>query len=181
VVPSKPPLRVIRTDVRPPPERPTIESLYREYAPYVAFFGNRLLGRSDEVDDLVQEVFVAAAEQELTGEPLQIKIWLKRVAVHKALNRLRWRRVRMRFGFNRNDDDIDAVDPAASPEDRALVRQVQIILDQIPARERVAWVLRHLEREPLEIVAELCNCSLATAKRRIAAAQDKLRRAVGDE
>ncbi len=61
------------------------------------------------------------------------------------------------------------------------MRQVQLILDQLPVRERIAWVLRRLEREPLETVAELCNCSLATAKRRVAAAQDKLRRAVGDE
>ena len=48
-------------------------------------------------------------------------------------------------------------------------------LDGLPARERVAWTLRHVEGESLEQVALLCDCSLATAKRRIASAHEKLR------
>ena len=36
---------------------------------------------------------------------------------------------------------------------------------------RVAWTLNYVEGETLEEVARLCGCSLATAKRRIAAAQ----------
>jgi DNA-directed RNA polymerase specialized sigma24 family protein len=37
-----------------------LEALFRQYAPYVARIGHRLLGRGDEVDDLVQDVFLAA-------------------------------------------------------------------------------------------------------------------------
>ena len=37
-----------------------IDGLFRDHASYVAAIGLRLLGRRDEVDDLVQDVFLAA-------------------------------------------------------------------------------------------------------------------------
>ena len=36
------------------------ESLFASYAPYVAFVAIRILGRDDDVDDVVQDVFEAA-------------------------------------------------------------------------------------------------------------------------
>jgi RNA polymerase sigma-70 factor (ECF subfamily) len=55
------------------------------------------------------------------------------------------------------------------------------VLDELPAAERLAWTLRHVEGERLEQVARQCGCSLATAKRRIAAAQDAIEQAVSDD
>jgi RNA polymerase sigma-70 factor (ECF subfamily) len=68
--------------------------------------------------------------------------------------------------------------PGAAPDERALLQKVYQLLDAQPVRERLAWCLRHVEGEPLERVAELCGCSLATAKRRIAAVQARLDRAL---
>jgi RNA polymerase sigma-70 factor (ECF subfamily) len=45
---------------------------------------------------------------------------------------------------------------------------------------RVAWTLRYVEGEKLERVAEHCGCSLATAKRRIAAAHAKIQSELED-
>ena len=36
------------------------DALFRRYSPYVASIGLRLLGRDDELDDLVQDVFLEA-------------------------------------------------------------------------------------------------------------------------
>jgi RNA polymerase sigma-70 factor (ECF subfamily) len=47
-------------------------------------------------------------------------------------------------------------------------------LDKLPARERVPWTLRYVAGEGVSEVATLCGCSLATAKRRIARAHEKL-------
>jgi urease subunit alpha len=52
-------------------------------------------------------------------------------------------------------------------------------LDEMPVNQRLAWSLRHIEGERLETVALLCHCSLATAKRRIVAAQKLISEAVG--
>ena len=56
------------------------------------------------------------------------------------------------------------------------MNEVYRALDAISAPERVAWTLRHVEGESLEEVALLCDCSLATAKRRIASAHEKIKR-----
>lgn len=60
--------------------------------------------------------------------------------------------------------------PAATGEQRAMLSNVYRVLETRPAQEQVAWSLRYLEGESLERVAELMGLSLATVKRRLAAA-----------
>jgi RNA polymerase sigma-70 factor (ECF subfamily) len=175
--PAPAPLRVV-----PPPAEPLdLESAFRRYAGYVAAVATRLLGRDDEVDDVVQEVFLAAMKG-LSGlrEPDAIKGWLATLTVRTATRRLRVRRFRSLFGFDERRRYDGVASAAASPEQRALLSRVYALLDELPVAERVAWTLRHVEGEPLESVARLCKCSLATAKRRIAAAHEKLGKAVRD-
>jgi RNA polymerase sigma-70 factor (ECF subfamily) len=64
--------------------------------------------------------------------------------------------------------------PGAGTEKRILVATVYRALDRIPANERVPWTLRHVEGESLDQVAVLCDVSLATVKRRIGAAHQKI-------
>ena len=73
----------------------------------------------------------------------------------------------------------ELVDPALSPEDRVLLTRMYRALDSLPVNQRLAWSLRHIEGERLETVALMCGCSLATAKRRIVAAQKVISEAVG--
>jgi RNA polymerase sigma-70 factor (ECF subfamily) len=54
------------------------------------------------------------------------------------------------------------------------------VLEAMPTDLRIAWSLRHMHEETIESVAELTGCSLATAKRRIAAAQRVLREELSD-
>jgi RNA polymerase sigma-70 factor (ECF subfamily) len=60
-----------------------------------------------------------------------------------------------------------------------LLTRMYRALDGLPVNQRLAWSLRHIEGERLETVALLCHCSLATAKRRIVAAQKVISEAVG--
>lgn len=158
-----------------------LDALYRRYASYVAAVAHRLLGRDDDVDDTVQEVFLAA----LRGlgairDPRAVKGWLACIAVRVARRKLQKRRVRSFFGL---DDPVvygSVTDPGASPEQKALLGRVYRVLDGMPTNERIAWALRYVEGEPLESVATLSGCSLATAKRRIAAASRTIEEAFAD-
>jgi DNA-directed RNA polymerase specialized sigma24 family protein len=78
-----------------------------------------------------------------------------------------------RFGLSVGEPvDIDAIAAAeASPEDRAQLAQLYALLQTVAASDRIAWMLRTIERHPLDEVARLCHCSLATAKRRIGRTQ----------
>ncbi|MES1205828.1 MAG: sigma-70 family RNA polymerase sigma factor, partial [Pseudomonadota bacterium] len=149
--------------------RPTLDEIYRQYCRYVAAVILRLDGRSSELDDLVQDVFVeAAAGIERLREPDAIKGWLATVAVRTVRRRLRMRRAWRFLGLERGDDDIALVDPRVSPADRALLRAVYRVLDDMPVQDRIAFTLHVIEGETLAVVAKLCGCGLATAKRRVA-------------
>jgi RNA polymerase sigma-70 factor (ECF subfamily) len=150
-------------------------SAFRRYAPYVAKIGMRILGRRDEIDDFVQDVFVQVHRHlGSLREPEALKGWLGKLAVHEATRRLKKKRMRAWFGVSCAYDYADVADAAASPEQRALLARVFSTLDALGTPERVAWALRYLEGETMERVAELCNCSLSTAKRRVASAERAL-------
>ena len=164
----------------PAPDVSDIEGLFRAHSGYVATIAWKLLGRTDEIDDLVQDVFLQA----LTGlrelrQPEAIRGWLAVVTVRMARRKLRRRRMWAVLGLD-TPADCDAVAlPQASPHDRALFAQVYATLDALPVNERVAWLLRHAAGEQHERIASLCGCSVATVKRRIATAQRVLEKRFG--
>lgn len=147
-----------------------LDDAYRRFAPYVAAIAVRILGRSDELDDLVQDVFVEATRGIASlAEPQAIRGWLARIAVRASVRRLRRRRL-LRALYLAIDDhaDYDALAaPDATPEQRAMVARVYRALDALPLDERVAWVLRHVQGATLDEAAALCGCSLSTYQRRL--------------
>jgi RNA polymerase sigma-70 factor, ECF subfamily len=152
-------------------------SAYRRYAPYVAKIGMRILGRRDEIEDYVQDVFVSVHRNlGALREPGAFKSWLATLAVHEATRRLKRQKLRRWFGLDATPDYADIADAEASPEERTLLARVFLLLDSLAAEDRVAWTLRHIEGETMVRVAELCSCSLSTAKRRVASAELALER-----
>lgn len=149
--------------------------IFRQFSPYVARIGFRLLGREEDVDDLIQEVFVAAFRQrDQLRNPDAAKGWLATIAVRAARRQLRRRRVRQFVGLETGSPALELQDPTMSAEDSALLKRIYEILDRTDVDCRLAWTLRYIEGEKLEQVAQRCGCSLATAKRRIAVIQSHL-------
>jgi len=164
------------------PRELDFDGVFRRYASYVAAIAHRLLGRDDEVDDTVQEVFLAAVHGlPRLRDPDAVKPWLARVTVRVARRKLRFRRMRAFFGAVDPAVYQSVADDAATPEERALVQRVYHALDTLPTNQRIAWTLRYVEGEQLEAVAALCGCSLATAKRWIARAAKTLEETFTDE
>jgi RNA polymerase sigma-70 factor (ECF subfamily) len=150
-----------------------LEALYARYAPYVAAIGMRILGRESEIEDLVQDVFATAVRGlRRRRNHAEIKRWLATVTVRRSVRRLRVLALWSWMDLDEEPSWERIADPDVGPEERRLVARVYRALDRLPIRDRVAWVLRHVEGESLQQVADLCGCSLATAKRRIARAQD---------
>ena len=172
-----PRLHVVPTGAEP--ETP-LDALYRSESRYVAHLALKVLGRDLEVDDVVQDVFVAAAGVLGTSrQPQSLHAWLGTVTVRVARRRLFARRVLALFGLDPQPEYGELADPQAGPEERHEVARVYRALDALPAKDRVAWTLRHVQGEQLDEVARLCDCSLATAKRRICAAEDALKARLG--
>jgi len=78
----------------------------------------------------------------------------------------------MRWFRERDVDAVpDLIDTSASPEDRAQVGRIYRRLESLPRDERLVWVLRLVEGETLESIAEMLGCSMSTVQRRLRAAQ----------
>jgi RNA polymerase sigma-70 factor (ECF subfamily) len=150
--------------------------LYRRHVRLVAARVTRLLSRSTEAEDVVQEAFLEAF-RDLAGlrDPERFGAWLMGIAVHRAQRQFRRRRLRRRLGLDRQADDA-ALENLAAPESRPELRLELARLDRalstLGADLRLAWMLRMVEGCELQEVARLCGCSLATAKRRVARARD---------
>ncbi|MEM7447624.1 MAG: sigma-70 family RNA polymerase sigma factor [Myxococcota bacterium] len=157
-------------------ENKDLEHLFQQYASYVGAIALRLCGRTSEVDDIVQDVFIAAQRglREIE-DPRGVRRWLARVTVRTAQRRMRTLKLKGMIGLVDEPDYNTLAGASASPEQMALISSVYRELDQLPAQQRTAWILRFVEGFRLEEVAELCGCSLATAKRRIASTQTHLR------
>jgi RNA polymerase sigma-70 factor (ECF subfamily) len=145
-------------------------AVVRAYRPYVAAVVMRMVGRDDDVDDVVQDTFLRA----LDGLPRleqadKVKPYLAAIAVRLTLRKLKRRRALRMFGLAERWHPTLLSTPRATGEHRALLAGVYRVLDTVSAEEQVAWSLRYLEGERLERVAELIGVSLSTAKRRIAA------------
>jgi RNA polymerase sigma-70 factor (ECF subfamily) len=141
----------------------------------------RVLGPDVELGDLLHDVFVAALTSiDQVREPSALRGWLTGIAVRKArkciVKRRRWR-------------IIQFFAPTEMPEGEARVAPLEVsealrctyeALNRLPADERLAFALRHIDGMELTAVAAACGVSLATIKRRLTRAQRTFVRMAAD-
>jgi RNA polymerase sigma-70 factor (ECF subfamily) len=177
-----PELRVVPAD--PLGEGPlTFEQIYRRYARYVAAVVLRLDPAVPDLDDVVQDVFLAAAAGlRRLREQTATKAWLATVAVRITRRRLRLRRMWRWLGIGEDDrPPAPLVDGGSSPLDRLLLGRVYQVLERMAVNDRVAFVLHCIEGETLAAAARICRCSLATIKRRVLRAQLAIDQLAGND
>ncbi len=179
-MPASPKLQLVR---EPSPEAPdrrlTLDEAFRAHAPYVARVALRTLGRPEEVDDLVQHTFLEAMSG-LKGlrSADALRAWLATIVVRLARRKLRLRKWRRWARLDDAPEYLEVADSRCSPDDRLMMARIYTVLDGLPVEQRLAWTLRHVEGERLEHIAAVCECSLATVKRRVASAQAALEKVI---
>lgn len=160
-------------------DRRAEDRLVNRYAPLVGSLTARLLRSRHDAEDVTQEAFIVAFTQlERLREPAAFRSWLIRIAVLRARELLRRRRIARALGldFRVEDATLQAcVAEGASGEERAELALLDRVLEGLSTDLRIAWMLRHVEGMELQEVADSLNCSLATIKRRISAANTVIR------
>lgn len=161
------------------------EALFRRHAPGVLTFARRLARDRQDADDVLQETFeIAFKHLDDLRDPRALRSWLLQIAVRQTQRRFRRLRRLGWFGRRVPGDPETLVDQVAhdvSGEQRAELALLDVALDRLGDDERLAWMIRHVEGKDLEETATLCGCSLATVKRRIAAADRRVRAHLGTE
>lgn len=147
------------------------EALYRRHVRMVVGLAHRVMPGDPEVDDLVQDAFVAALEAiDRLDNPQAFASFVASITVRGARRRIRHRQMRRRLGIRRGDGlEADrAVSAEAPPDVRAELRALYSLLSELPPDVRIALVLRRVEGLTIPQISELMDLSPATVKRRIA-------------
>lgn len=131
----------------------------------------RILGSSDELDDVVQEAFITAWQKlDQLEDPRKVKAWLMRITTHRAIDRVR---------AHRRTDDAEQLDVAAadhhSPSQltqaKATVSALRAALAQLPEAQRSCWVLREVEHMSYREIAETLELPESTVRGLLARAR----------
>lgn len=163
-------------------DRRAEELLYRRYSRYLAATVSRLVGAFDDAEDIIHDTFlIAFAKIGSLRAGEAVRSWLAQIAISQVHRRLRRRRLLRRLGMDRDLSPeglaaLAGVDCGADA--RADLARLDDVLSRVPVAERTAWMLRRVEGWSLEEVAHSCQCSLATVKRRITAADKRVRKVI---
>jgi RNA polymerase sigma-70 factor, ECF subfamily len=154
--------------------------LVERYEPLVERLVAGALGIDSEIPDVVQDVFVAVLRgiQKLKHASA-LRSWISALAVFTARGRIRHRRRWRWIQFLAPEEIPEIAVAGPQGEMREAVRATYAILDRFPADERLAFSLRFISEMQLTEVAEACQVSLATIKRRLARAEKLFLKAAG--
>jgi RNA polymerase sigma-70 factor (ECF subfamily) len=156
-------------------DRDAIERLWERYRALVRGIIVSVLGPSFETDDLVHDVFIKLLKSlREVRRPESIRSYVVALTVTTARSELRRRRVRRIVQFLPPCRLPERPGPSSDPELRDVIARLRRGLDRLPADERLVFALRYVELFELKEIAEATGTSLATTKRHLAKARERL-------
>jgi RNA polymerase sigma-70 factor (ECF subfamily) len=162
----------------------SFEPLVKKYSPRVFATARRYARREDEVQDIVQEVWLKAFQKlaSFRGDA-PFEHWLMRLAVRTCYDFLRAHQRNRESSFTDltepEDDWLDrfAADPVAAPEDADAARLlVQRALEQLSPPARLIITLLEIEDRSVKEIAQLTGWSVPLVKVRAFRARAELRK-----
>lgn len=154
--------------------------LARRYGTMMRAYARRVLGASDDADDVVQDSLVQAWTQ-IGGlrDAAAVRPWLLRITGNRALDVLRRRKPHAAV-----EHIPEPADPSPGPEASALAssgtRALERALAALPEEQRRCWVLREVGGQSYEDIADALNISTATVRGRLARARTTLAKKLED-
>jgi RNA polymerase sigma-70 factor (ECF subfamily) len=138
----------------------------------------RVTWRAGDADDLSQETFLRAYRAwESLNDDANVRAWLFAIATNLARNHFRSesRRRRAYAGVSETRSDVDPASPEETRrfhETRALVERV---VDGLPLKQRLAFVLRKLHDLEYDAIGRSLQCSPDSARAHVFQALKKIR------
>ena len=159
----------------------SFEEIVAAHQEMVWRLARRLLAWPEDVDDVVQEVFLRVLRNlgQFRGES-RVESWLWRITVNTCRSWQRGRAVRLRL-VHRAAEQGGFVGAAAAEVllDREEARRVREAVAALPQKYREVVVLRYLEGLAVKEVAEVLGLTPTAVGVRLSRAREKLRRKLG--
>ena len=158
-------------------------AIVEQHAAEVAALANRLLGWPGDVDDVVQEVFIAALVglKKFRGES-SLRTWLFTITVNKCRS-FRFRRLRHLRSVTLEEaaalESRDRSGEKAALDQETLAR-VRRAVQVLPQKYREIVVLRYLQGLEVSEIRELLGITNNVMQVRLNRARKRLREQLGD-
>jgi RNA polymerase sigma-70 factor (ECF subfamily) len=154
------------------------DKVVEEYSADIAALANRLLGWPGDVEDLVQDIFLAAylGLKKFRCE-CSLKTWLFTITINQCRNYRYKRMLRLKI-FSKAAGQIPAV-PAHAPDDTPMddetFDRVRQAVKALPAKYREPVVLRYLQELPINEISGILGVSENTLQVRLSRARKHLK------
>jgi RNA polymerase sigma factor (sigma-70 family) len=148
------------------------ERLYRRHVPRVNSLARWLLS-SDDVDDVMQDVFIRAWEKLATFRGKSaFGTWLHRLATNVILRQREKYRSNEKRGLG---SSVDVMDARSAPMTPGLKVDIETAVDRLPERARQVFVLHDMEGYKHEEIARELSISVGTSRSQLHHARMALR------
>jgi RNA polymerase sigma-70 factor (ECF subfamily) len=157
--------------------------LVRRYQERLYHSVYRLVDNAEDAQDVVQEAFLSAYQSldGFKGDSLFFT-WLYRIAVNTAISLKRKHRVVLRMETGRNGDHLiepldtsDESRPSHALEQAEQVCRVREALGRLSAEHRTVLVMKDMEGQKYETMAEILQVPIGTIRSRLHRARLELR------
>lgn len=156
-----------------------LERLYLEYHRPIVNYLYRMVGDSEQAEELAQDVFVRAyGGLSRLEENSNYRAWLYRIATNLAYDTLRRRRLVRWFSLRETDQDERVTQ---GPDRLAEHQAIQQALMRVPETYRSALVLFSVQGYAVKEIAESLGISEGAVKTRLSRAREMFRKAFDDE
>lgn len=149
--------------------------LYRLYAKAMLNVAFRIVGNTDEAEDVLQEAFLDAFNRiKDFRQETTFGLWLKQIVVHRAINLLRKRKMDL-VGMEGDElENIADEEPDDHEETQYKVAQVKEAMKELPEGYRVVISLYLLEGYDHEEIGQILNITENTSRTQFLRAKRKL-------
>ena len=159
-------------------DQDALESIFRLYYDGLCRFMLRLTNSQDDVEDMVQEIFVRIWINKENWYPKgTLKSYLFKAARNQAIN---FSKREARDTVKAEDDNLFAADSSTDPVERMIdsdiVRTVDEAIERLPRRCRLIFTLNRQEGLSYSEIAEVLGISAKTVENQIAHALKVLRK-----
>ena len=158
-------------------DRAAFERIVEAYQPRVTRLARRVLGWADDVEDIVQDVFLAVWRHRKgfrgTFGQKSFEAWLTRITINQCRShrRRRW----LRWARQQPLEDVDAIASDDPKLDRETFAQVRAAIRSLKPADREVIVLHYLEQMPIARIAETLGLRRNTVEVRLHRARQRLR------
>jgi RNA polymerase sigma-70 factor (ECF subfamily) len=150
----------------------------------VAALALRLMGWSEDIEDIVQDVFFAAYKglKRFRAES-NIKTWLFRITINQCRKRQRRRFLWKRFvsSFQSNHRLTYGQNGSKNNMNYQLAEKTRLAVRKLPGKYREPMVLKYLQDIPIKEIAGILNLSTNAVEVRLNRARQKIRQMLAED